>query len=190
MKRLISIITALLLVAQLPLSVLAVEADLYYGDVTITDTDVTHSTATETNKTESHGGSVTVVQSNSETQSTSNTVTVTTTSNDVTVTLDNVNIDVSNTGSAQSRGEAAVSVERAEDTTVTVELKGTNELSSGSLRGGLEVSGEGNPIIQDADDDGALNATGGLGGAGIGSGLIIDTENQTFSTEFEFQKQY
>lgn len=174
MKRLISIITALLLVAQLPLSALAVEFDLSVDSVSVDDTHAQYVSNDESRQ--EHGGSVTITQSNSETP-TSNTVTVTTTSNDVTVTLDNVNIDVSDTGDIIvpiEIGDAAVSVDRAEGTTVTVELEGTNNLSSGAFRGGLEVTGDGELVI---DGDGTINATGGEYGAGIGGGVVFDVEN-------------
>ena len=89
----------------------------------------------------------------------------------VEVTLKDVNIDA-------SRGsEAAVSVTGKGDT--NIELDGDNELKGGYNRAGLEhnqtVDGEGNVTsgkltIQDENNDGSLNATGGGFGAGIGGG--------------------
>ena len=89
----------------------------------------------------------------------------------VEVTLRDVNID------ASSRSEAAVSVTGKGDT--NIELNGDNELKGGYNRAGLEhnqtVDGEGNVTsgkltIQDENNDGSLNATGGGFGAGIGGG--------------------
>ena len=102
-----------------------------------------------------------------------NTVTIEAENEDdkVEVTLKDVNIDASSTGSA------AVSVTGKGDT--NIELNGDNELKGGYNRAGLEhnqtVDGEGNVTsgkltIQDENNDGSLNATGGLHGAGIGGG--------------------
>ncbi len=82
----------------------------------------------------------------------------------VEVTFENVNID------ASSRGEAAVSVTGKGDT--NIELNGDNELKSGPNRAGLEhnkTDTSGKLTIQDKDNNGSLDATGGRGGAGIGS---------------------
>ena len=89
----------------------------------------------------------------------------------VEVTLKDLNIDA-------SRGsEAAVSVTGKGDT--NIELDGDNELKSGYRHAGLEhnqtVDSEGNVTsgkltIQDKDNNGSLDATGGFRGAGIGGG--------------------
>ena len=82
----------------------------------------------------------------------------------VEVTLKDVNIDASSTGSA------AVSVTGKGDT--TIELDGDNELKSGRSHAGLEhnkTDTSGKLTIQDKDNNGSLDATGGRGGAGIGS---------------------
>ena len=83
----------------------------------------------------------------------------------VEVTLKDVNIDTSSTGSA------AVSVTGKGDT--NIELDGDNELKSGADHAGLEhnkTDTSGKLTIQDENNDGSLNATGGLHGAGIGGG--------------------
>ena len=80
------------------------------------------------------------------------------------VTLDDVNIDA-------RRGEAAMSVSGEGDT--TIELNGDNKLKSGSGHAGLEhneTAASGKLILQDEDNDGSLDATGGMYGAGIGGG--------------------
>lgn len=190
MKRLFSILTALLFTLQLPLAALAVDVDLAYGNVTINDTQVTHSTASESNKTESHGGSVTVKQTNNET-ATSNTISVTTTTQNVTVVLDNVNVALPAGNVAQSN---PMNVEAADGTTVTVELKGDNVLdaSTGSFNNNgsaaLHKDASGNLVIQDyAGDDkvGSLTATGNMYAAGIGSNYSYsgeDTGNITINS--------
>ena len=83
----------------------------------------------------------------------------------VEVTLKDVNID------ASSRSEAAVSVTGKGDT--NIELDGDNALKSGDRHAGLEhnkTDTSGKLTIQDENNDGSLNATGGLRGAGIGGG--------------------
>ena len=82
----------------------------------------------------------------------------------VEVTLKDVNIDASSTGSA------AVSVTGKGDT--NIELDGSNKLQSGRDHAGLEhnkTDTSGKLTIQDKDNNGSLDATGGRGGAGIGS---------------------
>ena len=89
----------------------------------------------------------------------------------VEVTLKDLNIDA-------SRGsEAAVSVTGKGDT--NIELDGDNELKGAYNRAGLEhnqtADSEGNVTsgkltIQDKDNNGSLDATGGRSGAGIGGG--------------------
>ena len=149
-------------------------ADTYYiedGDITISagenGNDVTQNETTTKNDTD------TVITNRHKDTASSNTVTIEAKDEDdkVEVTLKDVNIDA-------SRGsEAAVSVTGKGDT--NIELDGDNELKGGYNRAGLEhnqtVDGEGNVTsgkltIQDENNDGSLNATGGGFGAGIGGG--------------------
>ena len=149
-------------------------ADTYYiedGDITISagenGNDVTQNETTTKNDTD------TVITNRHKDTASSNTVTIEAEDKDdkVEVTLKDVNIDA-------SRGsEAAVSVTGKGDT--NIELDGDNELKGGYNRAGLEhnqtVDGEGNVTsgkltIQDENNDGSLNATGGGFGAGIGGG--------------------
>jgi hypothetical protein len=140
------------------------------GDITISagedGNDVTQNETTTKNDTDT-------IITNREEGASSHTVTIDAKDEDdkVKVTLDNVNID------ASSGSEAAVSVTGKGDT--TIELDGDNELKGGYNRAGLEhnqtVDGEGNVTsgkltIQDENNDGSLNATGGGFGAGIGGG--------------------
>lgn len=88
------------------------------------------------------------------------------------ITLAGVDIDVSQTAAFQIKPDA----------TVTLTLLGTNILKSGPYHAGLEVPEKANLMIQcgihphvgscnaDTDQCGTLTATGGIFGAGIGSG--------------------
>ena len=145
-------------------------ADTYY----IEDGDITISAGTQagTNKVE-QGGTLksendkdTVITNKNTDIASSNTVTINANGKDdkVEVTLKDVNIDTSSTGSA------AVSVTGKGDT--TIELDGDNALKSGGGHAGLEhnkTDTSGTLTIQDKDKNGSLDATGGRGGAGIGS---------------------
>ena len=141
------------------------------GDITVkageTGNDVTQNNET------TYGDTGTIITNSDKDKASSNTVTIEAENEDdkVEVTLKDVNIDA-------SRGsEAAVSVTGKGDT--NIELNGDNELKGGYNRAGLEhnqtVDGEGNVTsgkltIQDENNDGSLNATGGGFGAGIGGG--------------------
>ncbi len=141
------------------------------GDITVkagkTGNDVTQNNET------TYGDTGTIITNHDKDKASSNTVTIEAEDEDdkVEVTLKDVNIDA-------SRGsEAAVSVTGKGDT--NIELDGDNELKGGYNRAGLEhnqtVDGEGNVTsgkltIQDENNDGSLNATGGGFGAGIGGG--------------------
>lgn len=129
------------------------------GDITISagesGNDVTQKGTTTKNDT----GTIITGTSNE------NTVTIEAKDKDdkVEVTLKDLNIDVSSTGSA------AVSVTGKGDT--NIELDGDNELKSGAGHAGLEhnkTDTSGKLTIQDKDNNGSLDATGGRGGAGIG----------------------
>ena len=104
-----------------------------------------------------------------------NTVTIDTSEGNVDVTFDDLKIDASSrvNPSATTLNDAsyaAVNVTGKGDT--NIELNGDNELKSGPNRAGLEhnkTDTSGKLTIQDKDNNGSLDATGGRGGAGIGS---------------------
>ena len=140
------------------------------GDITISAGESGNNVTQNENTTENDHDTIIT---NREEGASSHTVTIDAKDEDdkVKVTLDNVNID------ASSGSEAAVSVTGRGDT--NIELNGDNELKGGYNRAGLEhnqtVDGEGNVTsgkltIQDENNDGSLNATGGGFGAGIGGG--------------------
>lgn len=143
------------------------------GDITVKagDTEGTNKVSQGTNTDVEDTG--TIITNRDKDNASSHTVTINAEneSDKVEVTLKDVNIDA-------SRGsEAAVSVTGKGDT--NIELDGDNELKGAYNRAGLEhnqtVDGEGNVTsgkltIQDENNDGSLNATGGGFGAGIGGG--------------------
>ena len=140
------------------------------GDITISAGESGNNVTQNENTTENDPDTIIT---NREEGASSHTVTINAEDkNDkVEVTLKDVNID------ASSRNEAAVSVTGKGDT--TIELDGDNELQGGDRHAGLEhnqtVDSEGNVTsgkltIQDENNDGSLNATGGGFGAGIGGG--------------------
>ena len=134
------------------------------GDITISagkdGNDVTQKGET------TYGDKDTVITNHDKDKASSNTVTIEAEDKDdkVEVTLKDVNID------ASSGSEAAVSVTGKGNT--NIELDGDNELKSGAGHAGLEhnkTDTSGKLTIQDKDNNGSLDATGGRGGAGIGS---------------------
>ena len=132
--------------------------DIEKGDITVKAGE-TGNDVTQNNKT-TYGDTGTVITGESK----ENTVTIDTSEGNVDVTFDNLNID------ASSGSEAAVSVTGKGDT--NIELDGSNKLQSGRDHAGLEhnkTDTSGKLTIQDKDNNGSLDATGGRGGAGIGS---------------------
>ena len=178
MRRMCAYIMALLLVASMPLTAFAVEADISLGDVNIGDTQVSHTTSDRGTIQEDHGGSVTVTQSNPSTP-TNHSVSVNTSSgSSVNVTLQNVNIDVSG-----NSDKAAVEVKGSGN--VTIELDGTNTVKSGDNHAGVEKNdGDSSGKLTITDDNetaGSLAANGGEGGAGIGGGYESGASDITIS---------
>ena len=157
-SRILAVLMALLLAVAMPLTALAEEYDLNAGSVTI-DANEVGQTVTQ-NEVSTPDSNPVITSHGTET---SHTITVNTNGGNANVTLDNVNIN--------SDG-AAMEVNRGEGTTVTVELDGTKTLQSGEDYAGLQTSGEGALVIQDANGkEGSLTANGGFLGAGIGGGI-------------------
>ncbi|MBQ9628298.1 MAG: hypothetical protein IJR43_03420 [Synergistaceae bacterium] len=81
--------------------------------------------------------------------------------------LSNVNIDVSDTGMTGIQGKSSFKVTASGK--VNLYLDGTNKLSGGFYRAGLEVSAGASVVIANADNsEGTLHASSAGGGAGIG----------------------
>ena len=140
------------------------------GDITISAGESGNNVTQNENTTENDPDTIIT---NREEGASSHTVTIDAKDKDdkVEVTLKDVNID------ASSRSEAAVSVTGKGDT--TIELDGDNELKSGAGHAGLEhnkTDTSGELTIQDKDNNGSLEATGGFKGAGIGSAGSNDAQ--------------
>ena len=158
MKKIVSTLLALLLLASLPVSALAAEWDIGNGDITVnagsegqtvtqgSQVDVPDDTPVITGSSDEH--SVTINADKDQTAS---------------VTLSGANIDVSN------EGKAAVSTNG--EGNVSIELDGENTLKSGYRHAGLEKNNGGSLTIADQDENGKLTAEGGSDGAGIGGGF-------------------
>ena len=161
-KWMIRALSALLIAAFLPVSVLADEYDLNEGSVTVstskgadgsTRQDVSHkgTTKPDSNPTITSKG-----------QQTGNTVIINagagTTAN---VTIKDANISASS-------GKAAIKT--GGEGNVNLNVEGTNTVSSGSNYAGVEKANAGNLTIGSESGEGKLTANGGHGGAGIGGG--------------------
>ena len=161
-KWMIRALSALLIAAFLPLSVLADEYDLNEGSVTVstskgadgsTRQDVSHkgTTKPDSNPTITSKG-----------QQTGNTVIINagagTTAN---VTIKDANISASS-------GKAAIKT--GGEGNVNLNVEGTNTVSSGSNYAGVEKANAGNLTIGSESGSGELTANGGEYGAGIGGG--------------------
>ncbi|MDD5955264.1 MAG: hypothetical protein PUD38_08770, partial [Firmicutes bacterium] len=197
LRRLLSAVTALLLVCSLPVSVFAAEYDLAAGSITVT--------ATAEGQTVTHGDNAAVkddapviIQSNSET-ATTNTITIkaeeNTTAN---VTIQNVNIAISDpSGSPQNHsGQAAVTIDVADGASTNVTLDGVNidtqytggeyfnyeihDISSFRGEAAVQIRGNGNVVLE---LDGENTLQGGFERAGVeknsGGELTITDENET-----------
>ena len=174
MRGAVSFLLVFLLAFSMPLTALAEEYDLSKGSVTVdAREDGTYVTQTGVVTGEKQTTDTVITQSNPDT-ATTNTITVNAAGGvDAEVILDGVNVEA-------TRG-AAMKVNREEGSSVTVELEGDNKLTGGSNAAGLEVSGDGELEIADADGDGSLTAQGGENGAGIGGSSMKDGSNITVS---------
>ena len=160
-KWMIRTLSALLIAAFLPVSVLADEYDLNEGSVTVstskgadgsTQQDVSHkgTTKPDSNPTITSKG-----------QQTGNTVIINagagTTAN---VTIKDTNISTGGTAAIKTDGKG----------NVNLNVEGTNNVTSGFRHAGVEKSNEGNLTIGSESGNGKLTANGGKYGAGIGGG--------------------
>ncbi len=161
-KWMIRALSALLIAAFLPLSVLADEYDLTQGSVTVSTTkgadgstqqNVTHK---DTTKPDSNP----TITSNGK--QTGNTITIQ--MNDGTT----ANVTIKDANIIASFGTPAVKTEGKGDVNLNVE--GTNTVSSGSNYAGVEKANAGNLTIGSESGSGELTANGGEYGAGIGGG--------------------
>ena len=163
-KKIVSTLLALLLLASLPVSVLAAEWDIGKGDITVN--------AGSGGQTVTQGGGAAIPDSAPVITGTSkeNNVTINADSGQTaSVTLSGVNIDV------RDKGKAAVST--TGEGNVSIELNGESTLRSHYEHAGLEKNNGGSLTIADEDKNGKLTAWGGQQGAGIGGRSGKDGSN-------------
>ena len=159
-KWMIRALSALLIAAFLPLSVLADEYDLSEGSVTVSTTKQSDGSTKQkvTHKDTTKDDSNPTITSNGK--ETGNTITIQvkdgTTAN---VTIKDANIRT---------GDAAIKTDG--DGNVNLNVEGKNTASSGSNRAGVEKNNKGNLTIGSESGNGKLTANGGEYGAGIGGG--------------------
>lgn len=182
-RKLTTIVLALLFTASLPLTVLAdVVLNIAEGSIAIDNIN-----ATQNDNVKPHGGTVIVTGTNTSPE---HNVSVDVTSN-VTVVLQDTTINTYDASSTLN--DAAVEINtNSSNAVVTVELNGTNTLTSDSRHAGLEISGTGSVVIQDetslvegklvdTPDGGSLTATGGTNSAGIGGEVGDSASNITIT---------
>ena len=156
LRRLLSAVTALLLVCSLPVSVFAAEYDLAKGSITVT--------ATAEGQTVTHGDNTAVpddapviIQTNNET-STTNTITIKAEENaTANVTIQDVNIVISDDVLTDHSGEAAVTIDVAENAEANVTLDGVNINTKNT--GGLSYNPEPGDQVE-FDGEAAVQITG------------------------------
>ena len=168
MKKIVSTLLALLLLASLPVSALAAEWDISKGDITVN--------AESGGQTVRQGGGAAIPDSAPVItgSSTDNTVTINAEKDQTaSVTLSGVNIDV------RDKGKAAVST--TGEGNVSIELNGGSTLRSGYEHAGLEKNNGGSLTIGDENKDGKLTAEGGKYGAGIGGGYYENGSDITIT---------
>ena len=165
-RRLFALALALLLAVSLPVSALAGEWFIDGGDIIINATADGKQTVKQGNNGAVEDAAPVIKQRESS-KSTDRVIKVIA-EEDATanVTLDGVNINTD----ANKRYEAAFRTEGKGD--VNIELDGSNTLRSGyfSKAAGLNKGNSGTLTINDENNNGKLEATGGYGGAGIGGG--------------------
>lgn len=177
-RRLFALALALLLAVSLPVSALARDWYIDDGDITISATEIGQ-TVSQGNTTEADDAPV--IKQRDSSNSTDKVIKVIA-EKDATanVTLDGVNIDTSKNGMT-GRDQAALRTEGDGD--VNIELDGDNYLKSSfaSHAAGLNKGNSGTLTINDEDNNGKLEATGGYGGAGIGGGYDSSTSDITIT---------
>ena len=178
-RRLFALALALLLAVSLPVSALARDWYIDDGDITISATE-NGQTVSQGNTTEAD---VAPVIKQRESSTSTDRVIKVIAEEDATanVTLDGVNIDTSKTTSVIGRDQAALRTEGDGD--VNIELDGDNYLKSSfaSHAAGLNKGNSGTLTINDKNNNGKLEATGGYGGAGIGGGYDSSTSDITIT---------
>ena len=172
-KWMIRALSALLIAAFLPMSVLADEYDLNEGSVTVSTTkqpdgstkqEVTHkeNTKTDSNPTITSNG-----------KQTGNTITIKAEAGTT------ANVTIKDTNIGASFGTPAVKTEGKGDVNLNVE--GNNTVHSSAANAGVEKANDGNLTIGSESGSGKLTANGGSFGAGIGGGSECNVSNITIT---------
>lgn len=172
-RRILSILMSLLLVSSLPLAVLAEEYDLANGSITVEAND-SGRYVTQENGVTNHKETTDTVIKQTGSGSTTNTITIDAAAGTTAeVTIQDVNINTSGKGTA--------GISTSGDGDVTIELEGTNSVTSDANHAGVEKNNTGSLTIRDEDADGSLTANGGDHAAGIGGAMGEDGDNITIS---------
>lgn len=165
-KLLTRLVSLVLIAVFLPTVAMADTWYLEDGSITVS--------ATDSGQSVSQGGvtkedSAPVIRNRDSSASTTNNVTIRAdTGATANVTLEDTNIDTTGGAGPNGAGDAAVRTEGGGNVNLNVELD--NTLQSGDTRAGVEKGNGGNLNIGSESGSGQLVATGGDGGAGIGSG--------------------
>ena len=163
-KWMIRALSALLIAAFLPLSVLADEYDLNEGSVTVSTTKGADGSTQQnvTHKDNTKPDSNPIITSKG--QKTDNTITIDAGAGTT------ANVTIKDATISASSGNAAVKTEG--EGNVNLNVEGTNNVTSGFRHAGVEKSNEGNLTIGSESGNGKLTANGGKYGAGIGGGSL------------------
>ena len=161
-KWMIRALSALLIAAFLPLSVLADEYDLSQGSVTVSTTKGADGSTQQnvTHKENTKPDSNPIITSNGN--ETKNTITIDAGAGTT------ANVTIKDTNISAPAGNAAIKTEGKGNVNLNVE--GTNTVSSGDKHAGVEKSNGGKLTIGSENGEGKLTANGGEYGAGIGGG--------------------
>ena len=177
-RRLFALALALLLAVSLPVSALAATWYLEDGDIIIRATkDGQYVSQGDNAAVEDNTPVIKQNEQNDSSTATDKTITIDA-EKDATanVTLGGVNID------ASSRGNNTAGIRTTGDGNVTIELDGNNSVKSAVYAAGLQKENGGNLTIKDGNTTaGRLEATGGIGGAGIGGGAKESASNITIT---------
>lgn len=172
-KLLTRLVSLVLIAVFLPTVAMADTWYLEDGDITVS--------ATESGQNVSQGGvtkedSAPVIKNRDSSTSTTNNVTIKAdTGTTANVTLEDTNIDTTGGAGIAAAGDAAVRTEGGGNVNLNIEQD--NTLQSGDKHAGVEKGNGGNLTIGSESGSGQLVATGGDGGAGIGSEDRLATGN-------------
>ena len=174
-RRLFALALALLLAVSLPVSALAGEWFIDDGDIIINATE-NGQTVKQGNKDAVDDDAPVIKQRNGSTATDRVIKVIAEEDATANVTLGGVNID------ASSRGNNTAGICTTGDGNVTIELDGNNSVKSAVYAAGLQKENGGNLTIKDGNTPaGRLEATGGIGGAGIGGGAKESASNITIT---------